>query len=193
MRKNDKKVKEFNIPIKIFGKKKAEADFDISQDIKKEIVPVMISKNDKDENSELNNQQEYKGKLPKYERLNKEIKINWLEEKSHEERLKVMWITVVSLMVIIVSVWAVFLKYNILLEKLSLKQAERDKEWGEVKDNFGASIENFEKAITEVKKTADAEIEKIEDNNTKEKSQIELKPEDVEKLKKKIMEKEAAK
>lgn len=182
--------KEFNIPIKIFGKKKVDADAVISQNENKEIVPVIISKDAGNEDFRkeilLTDDKKDKG-------LNKEIKIKWIERKNHEERFKLMWVIVASFMVIIVCVWGVFLKYNILLENFSLKQTQRDKEWGEVKDNFSASIENFEKAINEVKKKTDAEIEKIEDNNTEEKPQIELKQEDVEKIKKKILEKGAAK
>ncbi len=182
MQKNKKeKNKEFDIPIKVFGKKEKYED-------DKEIVPVMIfgrkekEEPNKDEEGTNKSTEGKKGGL-KLAKMNKEFKFEWFEKKNHEERIKIMWFAVCSFMIIIVSVWVVFLKYNILLENVSLKQMERDEEWAKVKDDFSASMENFKKAIADVKVGEEENKE-----NAGQKAQIELKDEDIEKLKKKIME-----
>lgn len=74
-----------------------------------------------------------------------------VRKKNKEEKTRLMWAIVGSFMVIIIFVWTIFLKYNIMLEKLSLKQMEKEEEWENVKENFTKSMDNFQKNFQKLK------------------------------------------
>ncbi|MFH1191971.1 MAG: hypothetical protein V1655_00680 [bacterium] len=184
------KKEEFNIPINIFGKKNNE---EAQEKNEKEIIPVMIS----EKKREFFNYEKMDSKDRVNEKTN-EKKIAWVKRKNEAEKRKIMWAVVACFMVVIISVWAIFLKYNILLENLSIKQLQRDEEWAKIKDDFDKSYQNFENVVEEYNKEADtkdgtarteAETGATTEMETGlEKNKIDISIEDIEKLKEKIIE-----
>ncbi|MFH0854255.1 MAG: hypothetical protein V1891_02070 [bacterium] len=148
--------KEFNIPIKIFGanQKKNKSLDSVANNIKyseeqqnNEIIPVILDPEIYDNAKNTN----AKDKLANKKKCVLTSPIKWIEKKTKKERLNLMWAIVGLFMIVIIFVWTIFLKYNILLEKLSLKQTEKEDEWEEIKENFEKSMEEFQKKLSEVK------------------------------------------
>lgn len=203
----NKKQKEFNIPIKVFGSSIArqKENTPALEEQNNDIVPVMID----DETNDSRRQLPPKGrtselssaideidgeKTKKHHRLN--APMPWIEKKTKGEKIKMMWAIVGSFMAIIIFVWAIFLKYNIMLEKLSLKQLEKEEEWDDVKENFEKSMGDFQKMLSEIKKGADESQSSDETpetaglkQNQSENKNINLTDENIEKLKERLMEK----
>lgn len=213
MSHKNKKQREFDIPIKIFGSSKAKQRENASADEEQnnDIVPVMV------ENADLlsDRQPPPKGRIGGLslatgeidgEKTKKQHRLNapmpWIEKKTKDEKIKLMWAIVGSFMAIIIFVWAIFLKYNIMLEKLSLKQLEKEEEWEEVKENFEKSMGDFQKMLSEVKngtaaqsqpsdeeqKTSEPEQTEV-DQSPAENKNINLTDENIEKLKERLMDK----
>ncbi|MFH1029835.1 MAG: hypothetical protein V1770_01080 [bacterium] len=217
MKKNQHK--EFNIPIKVFEgscahhslkeKKitKNKRETIVLEDRNNDIVPIIIENNSTNDNKKA-------GALNEEKKNKKQncfsSPILWLEKKNKEEKTRLMWAIVGSFMVIIIFVWTIFLKYNIMLEKLSLKQMEKEEEWENVKENFTKSMDNFQKKLSEIKNginNSDMTISTSEDSTTDQSTQLKgaageteesitppirdvnLTEENIEKLKEKLMEK----
>ncbi len=210
MSNHKKEKKEFNIPINIFSRKKEEVDEEKSEN---EIIPVMISNKESKSLDMEDKGAEEKREFFSYEKMDSKDKASvkkmaWVKRKNEAERRKIMWVVVGCFMVVIIAVWAIFLKYNILLENLSIKQMQRDEEWVKIKDNFDKSYQNFANVVEEYGKEADlingtttdmsmsqnaltkneigtSTAQEVIDDNKK----INISNEDIEKLKEKIIEK----
>lgn len=218
MSNKKEKKEEFNIPINIFGRKKPS---EYQTENKKDIIPVMISEKEETRKESASDNllpasqpaqadadwtqaratadKQEKREFFDYEKMdlkNKAAakKIAWVKRKSEAERRKMMWAVVVCFMVVILSVWAIFLKYNILLENLSIKQMQRDEEWSKIKDEFDQSYKNFENIVEDYNQAGSAKIDaqvgaSAETEVENEKKEIDISNEDIEKLKEKIIEK----
>lgn len=211
--------KEFNIPIKVFEGKCTHHSLQekkftenkrepiVLEDRNNDITPIIIENNSTNDTKKAGALNEEK-KIKKQTRFSSPVL--WLEKKNKEEKTRLLWAIVGSFMVIIIFVWAIFLKYNIMLEKLSLKQMEKEEEWEDVKKNFTKSMDNFQKKLSEIKNGAnnsDINASTSEDSITDQPTQLKggvvetgesitppirdmnLTEENIEKLKERLMEK----
>lgn len=164
MKKKTQTNKEYKIPVKIFNNTEEKADkenFD------------MVGKNGKE------------GIVRQKETFNKKKFRYWFPEKTEEERKKIMWVMVSSFLIVIITVWVVFLKYNITLESLSLDRMKEAEEWETFKKDFTSSIENFGEDLSKIRKNQT--LQKEQDAKS---AELNIDKNKIEKLKEKILNKD---
>lgn len=134
------KNKEVKIPIKIYNAVPSKENSDkVIQDEKTRLNPSVGHKN-----NEINKKE------------------HWLQHKSQAEKRKIMWAIVAIVIILILPIWAVFLRYSILIENLSSNQAEKEKEWNDLRDKFAASLNDLKTNLNK-KKSVKASNEKIQE------------------------------